>query len=353
MNIVYKTTTVFFICILLFSCKGVEKSKTKATDNYVSIVKNDSLHKIDIIIDGAYFTSYLYADSILRKPVLFPIFSANNKRITRGFPINPNSGERVDHPHHYGLWFNHGVVNNVDYWNSAVVPKDEEVRYGRINHTDFITIESGDEGILEVKKEWRNDLGELVLTEITKYIFSGDKNIRTIAHTTTLSAIDEDVLFTDSKEGMFALRVRRELEVASNKPDRLLTENLTISDSAIVDNSNVTGYYRNSEGVEGYPDVWGKRAKWMELEGKIKSDSIAILIFDHSKNINHPPHWMARDYGLYAVNSFGNSVYTDGKETLNFNLVKGKSITFKHQVHIIEGQLPIVSSIEKMYSEFE
>ena len=28
-----------------------------------------------------------------------------------GFPLDPRPGERVDHPHHVGLWFNYGDVN--------------------------------------------------------------------------------------------------------------------------------------------------------------------------------------------------------------------------------------------------
>ena len=85
----------------------------------------------------------MYADSILRKPVLFPLFTASKKRITGEFPINPNPGERIDHPQHYGLWFNHGVVNDIDFWNSALISKKPNVRYGRINHVKFLKVALG------------------------------------------------------------------------------------------------------------------------------------------------------------------------------------------------------------------
>ena len=48
-----------------------------------------------------------------------------------------------------------------------------------------------------------------MLVEQTQYIFSGDVNRRIITHNTTISAPKVDVLFKDSKEGMYALRVRR------------------------------------------------------------------------------------------------------------------------------------------------
>lgn len=333
------------------SCDSPKKPNMEK-ENFVELIENDSLPKLDVFIDGKYFTSYLYKDSILRKPVLFPIHTASQERITRGFPLSPNPGERIDHPHHYGLWFNHGVVNDVDYWNSAVIPRKPDVRYGRINHVEFIKIKSGNIGTLQVKKEWRNDLGELILNETTTYIFKGKKNSRSITHVTTLHAPNIDVFFEDSKEGMLALRVRKELEMPTEEPTILLNEKLEPSDSPIVDNNGVTGYYQNSEGVEGYPDVWGKRAKWMQLEGQIKNDSISILIFDHPENLNHPPHWMARDYGLFGVNAFGSNIYTEGKEQFNYTLKKRESVTFKNQIIIMDGETPNHEQIESIYKDF-
>ena len=213
-------------------------------------------------------------------------------------------------------------------------------------------MESGDTGTLEVAKEWRGDLGELILREHTRYIFSGDTNKRFITYITTITAPEVDVFFEDSKEGMFALRVRRELEVASAKPDIILDDNLVPTERPILNNKNVTGHYRNSNGVEGYPDVWGKRAKWMELTGIIEGDSISICIFDHPDNLNHPPHWMARDYGLFAVDPLGSSAFTNGAEHFNYTLKKDKSVTFKYQVVIINGAYPTMESIESLYNNF-
>ena len=119
------TAIVFLLsafCFLLSACQQQKEVNGHSSD-YVSLVENDSLTKLDVFIDGKYFTSYLYADSILRKPVLFPLYTASEVRITRGYPFAPNAGERIDHPHHYGLWFNHGDVNGIDFWNSSVERK--------------------------------------------------------------------------------------------------------------------------------------------------------------------------------------------------------------------------------------
>lgn len=338
---------------ILLSCQQPkEKEANEISSDHVSLVENDSLNRLDVFIDQKLFTSYLYTDSILRKPVLFPLNTASDERITRGYPFAPNAGERTDHPHHYGLWFNHGDVNGIDFWNSSVTSKNSKARYGRINHMRFLKMESGETGTLEVEKQWRSEINQLILNERTKYVFGGDDKMRVITHTSTLTAPEVDVLFKDSKEGMFAMRVRRELEIPSDEPTKLLDSNLVPSDSGIVNTRGVSGHYRNSNGLEGYPDVWGKRAKWMQLSGIVDNDSVSVCIFDDPNNVNHPPHWMARDYGLYGVNPLGTNMYTEGKEQFNFSLKKGDSVTFKHQVVIVNGISPSPAMIESWYNNF-
>ncbi len=91
-------------------------------------VRVDDKQKVDIFIDGNYFTSYCYPSNI-EKPFLFPVLAPDGAAITRGFPKEPRKGERVDHPHHIGIWFNHGDVNGLDFWNnSSAIPADKKDR---------------------------------------------------------------------------------------------------------------------------------------------------------------------------------------------------------------------------------
>lgn len=68
---------IFFITIIgmLSSCQ--QQKEVDLPIDYVSLVKNDSLSKLDVYLDGKYFTSYLYADTLLRKPVLYPLRTAS------------------------------------------------------------------------------------------------------------------------------------------------------------------------------------------------------------------------------------------------------------------------------------
>ncbi|HEY4935298.1 MAG TPA: DUF6807 family protein, partial [Puia sp.] len=84
----------------------------------MKLVKAENENRIDVFIGTSLFTRFLYPDS-LEKPVLFPIYDAGNTIVTRGFPMNPRTGEPSDHPHHLGLWLTYENVNGLDFWNNS------------------------------------------------------------------------------------------------------------------------------------------------------------------------------------------------------------------------------------------
>src|SRR5687768_18446312 len=74
--------------------------------------------RVEVLLDGRPFTEYLHRPE-LKKPILFPLRTDRGVVVTRGYPLAPRPGERVDHPHHAGLWLNHGDVAGVDFWNNS------------------------------------------------------------------------------------------------------------------------------------------------------------------------------------------------------------------------------------------
>lgn len=85
--------------------------------------------------------------------------------------------------------------------------------------------------------------------------------------------------------------------------------------------------YKSSEGING-GEVWGTRAKWMELYGSIGDENISLVVCDHPSNLSYPTYWHARGYGLFAANPFGVKDFTEGKEELNYVIPAGEFITF-------------------------
>jgi hypothetical protein len=70
----------------------------------VTVTPNETARRVDVSIGGRPFTSYVWPER-LKKPVLYPLRSATGALVRRGWPFDPRPGERVDHPHHVGLWF--------------------------------------------------------------------------------------------------------------------------------------------------------------------------------------------------------------------------------------------------------
>ncbi len=339
----YKSTSAILLTLLsLYSCGGSAQEKQSTMDDdlpneRIQLIHREGEKTVDILVDGEHFTSYIYP-ATLKKPVLYPIKTAKGTFITRGFPLENRSGERVDHPHHVGLWFNYGDVNGLDFWNNSdAIAEDKKDRYGSIAHREVSLVESGEqEGKLIVTADWIDNQRNVVLEEETTFLFRGSDSERVIDRVTVLTALEQDISFTDNKEGMLGIRVARELEHPSDKAEKFTDANGIPTEASSLNNEGVTGMYRASNGLTG-DDVWGTRGEWVTLSGEIKGDKISVTILDHPDNVGYPTYWHARGYGLFAANPLGQKALSDGKEELNYQLKAGESVTFKYRIIINSG----------------
>jgi len=341
---------IFFILFFLIT-SGMSSYAQSSDITGVKLVRDDVKHRVDVFINGTLFTSYQYPENI-EKPFLFPVIAPNGSMITRGYPIEPRKGERVDHPHHIGLWFNHGNVNGLDFWNnSSAIAADKKDTYGHIVHKKIVRAESGEKGILEVVMNWDDNNGKTLLTENTKYIFSGNSNSRTIDHITALTAVNGPVTFNDSKEGLFAIRVDRAFEMPSNESLIFTDEKGNPTTVGVTDNTGVTGMYTSSKGLKG-DAVWGTRNDWVLLSGIKDNVPITFGIFDNPKNPGYPAYAHARGYGLFSLNNFGQNSYDPKLEKKSFKLEKGMSVTLYHRFYVQSGDEVTPGKANKIFEEF-
>lgn len=304
--------------------------------NRITLNPDPAGKKVDVLYDGRLFTSYIYPDD-LEKPVLYPIYTSTGTVITRGFPRDPRPNERIDHPHHVGLWFNFGDVNGLDFWNNSyAIPTDQKSKYGSIKHREIIETQSGKkEGILVTASDWVDCEGNVILKDKTTYVFSGEGNRRVIRHTTVLTA-QVPVVFTDNKEGLIGLRVDRAFEEPSDKPEVFLDANGNPTEVPVMNNEGVNGIYRNSEGFQK-GDVWGKPTRWVCLSATKNGEDISIAIIDNEKNPGYPAHSHARGYGLFATNNMGSQVFDKDAPLFTLSLEPQQSVTFTHTIVIQDG----------------
>lgn len=343
--IMYK---VFASSIALLVCLVV----TAQEHSGFTIIERPDAKQVDILFNNKLLTAYCYYDSS-RKPFLFPVNTADGITVTRGYPFKPAAGERTDHPHHTGIWLNYESVNGLDFWNnSTAIAPEKRDHYGTIVHQKIIDKKTGkDQAILRSSAIWIRPDGKALLNEQTAFNFSVSDNDFIIDRITTLTAADTTVVFKDVKDGMFAIRVARELELPSKESSSFVDDKGNITKVSPSGN-NVTGTYYSSTGLKD-DAVWSSKGRWAMLAGKKQGKDITIAIIDHPSNVGYPAYWHARGYGLFAINPLGKKVFSNGKEELNFSLTPGQSTTFRYRVVIHSGSFLSKEQMDKLSDEFE
>jgi hypothetical protein len=336
--------TAVLAAVIFFNCNAQSRQG-------VRLERLDDQQKVNVYMNGKLFTSFMYPSN-LEKPFLYPVYAPNGSVITRGYPLDPRKGERIDHPHQVGIWFNHGNVNGLDFWNnSSAIPDDKKDGYGHIVVKKITNAESGGSGLLEVESEWKDNKGNTVLAENTRYIFSGDNSSGTIDHISTLTAVNGPVVFTDNKEGMFAIRVDRAFEMPSQESLIFTDEKGNPTTVKATDNTGVTGMYTSATGKKG-DDVWGTRNDWVYLSGKKDNTIIAFGIFDHPLNPGYPAYAHARGYGLFSLNNLGQNSYDPKQEKKVWNLARGESMTLRHRFYVQSGADLTPEKADEIFKEF-
>ncbi|MGB6692423.1 MAG: PmoA family protein [Terracidiphilus sp.] len=315
---------------LIYSVVSAGASPVKG----VKVIADEAHRRVDITIDGQPFTSYIWPTS-LKKPVLYPLITSEGITVTRGYPLDPRPGERVDHPHQAGLWFNYGDVNGFDFWNNSdAIKVEDRSKMGSIAQTRIVSTKSGaDRGELVVESSWITGEDKPILDQTTRYIFMRSGDSRVIDQVITLKALDRAV-FHDDKEGLLGLRVAGFLESPNEKGGLFMDSSGRPTQVNAAHTEGASGVYLTSEGVQGEA-AWGTRGRWCSLTGHTGCHKITIAIFDHPGNPGYPTYWHARGYGLFAANPLGRSIFDPKQPAFNFTMEKDHTATFRYRVMLL------------------
>lgn len=235
-------------------------------------------HGLSIKIDGQPFADYWTRAG--SKPVVWPIIGPTGKPMTRFYPMGEGVNEKKDHIHQRSLWFTHGIVNDIDFW--AEESKDPKHKLGIIVHKGFVSVTSGPAAVVVTRNDWVGPDGKRVCADQRRLAFGTDGTGRWIDFDIVLSATDGPVVFGDTKEGAFGMRVAETLKVDAKQGGKIV----------------------DSEG-RADKDAWGQTASWVDYYGPVDGQVVGITIFNHPDSFRYPTHWHVRTYGLFAANPFG------------------------------------------------
>ncbi|MFW6170995.1 MAG: PmoA family protein [Planctomycetota bacterium] len=262
---------------------------------------------VTVQCDGQLFTRYIEKSGA--KPIFWPVLGATGKRMTRGYPMrDPLETEKKDHVHHRSLWFDHGDVNGISFWH-------ESGNHGTIEHREYLQLEGGKEAVIRTRNDWRAPDGEVLCQDVRTMTFGAAEGIRWIDFNVEVTATQDQVVFGDTKEGSFGMRVAGSMRAELENGGKIL----------------------NSEGQTDR-DAWGKRASWVDYSGPVDGETVGVAILNHPNSFRYPTYWHVRTYGLFAANPFGwhdfrGSNDVDGSLTLK----KGESFQLFYRVLLHPG----------------
>ncbi len=292
---------------------------TCAAQQSVEVVRQKD--QVDVSIGGKPFTTY-YVDATVAKPYLMPLRSAQGTIVTRGYPVGNNVPPGSEHdrsfePHQRPLYFAHGNIDGLDFWGEEVFAKyfndHGKQAYGHMALQKIDEAKGGVSGAIRAEFSLLGPSGRVIGEETQAFTFRGDDHTRIIDCEFTVHATHGSLTFGDSKEGTFGIRVAKELD---SPPSRMV----------------------NSLGAEGEKAIWGKRADWVNYDGKVDGEDVGIAVLDHPKSFRHPTTWHARGYGLFAANPFGLRDFTrDPNQDGSWTIPEHKSLTFRYRVIIHHG----------------
>lgn len=292
-----------------------------------------------IALNGQFFTEYRYGDEILTFPVFYPVLGPGDLPMTRDYPFKENEGEDKDHPHHRSIWFTHSMINGTNFW---AVNKYKDRDPGRTVHKGFEKIESGDEyGSFVAKNDYVAPEGQVICTDERAFRIHAVKtptDTRILDVTVTIHASHGPVVFGNQKDGGMAIRVAPSLQAVRQKG----------AEGGVAP----TGRIINSEGNLN-EDAWGKRAKWVDINGLVQDKPVGVAIFDHPSNPHHPTWWHARTYGLTTANVFGRGTFEKLPDpaSAEFKIEEGKSVTFRWRFCFHQGDEK-QAGVETLYGKF-
>ncbi len=267
--------------------------------------------KINVTIDGRYFTSYIFSDD-----EKYPFFYPVNGPVSGG---SVTSMRNAIYPHHSSLFFGCDLVNGGNYWQ-------EGLERGRIISVNAqIEKQGGDTVVITDECIWARP-GALSPVRDTRRIFitSPSPSITQIDVEITMEML-MDVHILKTNHSLFSARMAADLAVTNG------------------------GTMINAAGAKSEKETFGKGSPWIDFYGKRGNAIEGLAIMQHPSNPWYPSPWFTRDYGFMSPTP----MYwpQDDKETF---MRKGTRLLLKYRVLVHAGthlDAKIAEQFEKYKSE--
>jgi len=226
------------------------------------IIAEKSGSKINITIDGKFFTSYIFSEQE-KYPFFFPV----NGPVSGG---SVTSMRNAEYPHHSSLFFGCDMVNGGNYWQ-------EGLERGRIISVNAcIERQGGDSAVITDECIWSRPGASSPIRDTRRFTITVPSNsVYQLDVDITLEMLD-DVHIKKTNHSLFSARLAPDLAVTNG------------------------GTMVNAENMKSEKETFGKKSAWIDYYGKRGSITEGLVIMEHPSNIWYPSPWFTRDYGFIS-----------------------------------------------------
>lgn len=265
--------------------------------------------KINVTIDGKYFTSYIFSED-----EKYPFFYPVNGPLSGG---SVTSMRNAEYPHHSSLFFGCDLVNGGNYWQ-------EGLERGRIISVNAqITKEGGDTVIITDECIWSRPGALSPIKDTRKFIITAPSATMTRIDVEIRMEMLLDVVIKKTNHSLFSIRMAADLSVKNG------------------------GTMVNAEGIKSEKDTFGKKSAWMDYYGKRGSATEGIAILQHPTNPWYPSPWFTRDYGFMSPTP----MYWPQNDT-DTQMKKGTILLLRYRV-LIHGGTTEEAGIAGMFEKYK
>ena len=236
--------------------------------------------RLIITHDSKTVAHFVFADTNILRPYFAHVHTPDGIQVTRSHP--PVAGvDPVDHPTmHPGIWLAFGDLSGQDFWRNKATIRHEKFTITPETFKDQLTFAT--------ESSLVSTNGEPLAKLNSTFILISAPGGYLLSWRALFEPVIEKFTFGDQEEMGFGARVATPLSEKNG------------------------GTVKNSDGIIGAKNAWGKTASWCDYSGTLSNRLVGITVMADPKNFR--PSWFhSRDYGLVVANPFGRKAFTKGE----------------------------------------
>lgn len=274
--------------------------------------------RLIITHDSKPVAHFVFRDTNTFRPYFAHIHTPDGIQVTRNHPPVPGV-DLVDHATmHPGIWLAFGDISGQDFWrNKATIRHD---KFTQPPATTGHKLTFATEGTLIATN------GAVLAKLDSDFEWSAISDGYLVSWTAVFHPLIDSFTFGDQEEMGFGVRVATPLSEKNG------------------------GTIRNSAGLVGAKNAWGKTAEWCDYSGTLSNRLIGITVMPDPANFR--PSWFhSRDYGLLEANPFGRKAFTKGEPSV-VSVKKGETFTLRFAAFIHSSQTNEPPNLNSAYQTF-